>query len=397
MKLGFKLRKLLIETEMIARRFSWILDYLAWLLFDPNKFVRRPLNIKKVLVVDISATGDSLNTFCLTEKAAKKYPKANFFFLSTKSFSNLIKSDYRTKSIAYEDSPDFLNKLKKLNFDLAILIHSSAIKQSQFSFINYRVGSELEGIRGLISLDKFFLSRKISPLHRHKVLERFKIFELAGFKFDDYKLELPPSRNYRSEAEKIINKLNLKKTDKVIFFNPSAVTSLKARKNNKVPSHDWPLKNFSELANLILKDTKTKILITGTGEDKFLADEIIRNIQAKNQVKSLCGMTSYLGLGELMRIFNRTGFLVTLDTGTVPLGTSANIKLIDLMGPYDPKLYCAWNPSPFQNSKARSIFHPQPCSKCRKYYCPEENPICMNSITVQEVLETLNQMRLMTS
>ena len=390
MKLGFFLRRKVICIENIIRRLSNLLDYFIWLLFSFYKFSPAKKKIKKVLVVDISALGDSLNTFCVIKKLKENYPVIDFYFLCGENCRGLEKySDINV--IFYKKDEKIITLLKEFNFDITIVIHSGLVNYKDLSSFENTIGSEIEGISDFCK--KFFLKKRIFPFYSHKIRERFRIFELSGFKFKDYKLSLPYSPYHKKEAEALMKNLRISRKMKVIFLNPSAGTSLKARKEGKMPSHDWPLENFSKLADLLSEEPELKILITGTSEDKTLAEEIINKARNKKKIESICGKISFFGLGELMREFKDNGCLVSIDTGTVHLGTAVNIPVVDLMGPYDPKLYCAWNPSKsLEYSKAITIFHKEICSKCRKYYCPEKDNICMKAIDVNEVYELVKSM-----
>jgi ADP-heptose:LPS heptosyltransferase len=391
MKLGFTIRKKFINFKSFLRKVALFLDYLIWLVFSLKKFSKKPKNPGKVLVIDMGGLGDSLNTFCIVEKLKKYHPDTKFYFIAEDTFRNSVEK-YRQKTLN-PYSPEFITKLKKNDFDLTVIIcpirksRYTDINRDYLCFLKHIVGLETGGFRDLFSKNKFFLSRKIFPKFGHKIRERFRIFELAGFNFHNYKIELPENKEYKKEAERLVKKLKIN-NEKIIFFNPSSGTGTRARQDRGVPSHDWPSENFSKLAEMILKQRNTRILITGTREDKNISEEIIKKINKnyKKRVKSIAGDISFLGLGELMRKFKNNGVLVSIDTGTVHLGTSVDIPVIDLMGPYDPHLYCAWNPAlSLKKSRAISVFNPKTCVKCRKYYCPEGNQVCMKSIFPEQI------------
>ena len=350
MKLGFKLRNIKIKIEKKMRNTLLIFDYLIWYLFSSK--TKKPKQITNVLIIDLTkAWGDVLNTFLVSNKIIKKYPDTNFWFLLWDDFSKAAEKGYNLKTIPFEH-------LNYVHFDMAIVIWMSDKKLKEIP-IGYKVGVESGGVSDIFKY--FNLSKMMFPRYTHKIRQKFEIFKLAGFEPDDEWLNLPYSEYYAKEAEKLIFKLNLKETDKITFINPQAGTSDTARELGKYPSHDWD--KWGELIDKL----SGKIIITGT-------KEIIKSEKAI----SICGKISFFGLGELLRKFKDNSCIISLDTATPHLAASVGMKAIDLMGPYDPKLYNLW--------QGVTLHSPKPCSNCRKYFCPEEDNICMKNINVEEVI-----------
>lgn len=365
MKIGFKLRNLKIQIEDKVRRTAFLLRYIFWFIFIPK--AKKPKSINNVLIVDLTKTwGDVFYSMLFVYKVIKEYPDLNFWFLAQDKFIEEAEKGYNIKFIKLKD-------LQYAPFDMAVILCMSGDTRLSQIPVKYKVGMEIGGLLDIFKNIK--LSKMIFPRYFHKVEQRFKIFETAGFNFSDNLLESPSSDYYVKEADTIAEELNLKEDDKIIFINPEASTSNKAREEGKVPSHDWD--KFPELINLLLKDPEVKIVITGTNKELDL-------IGVKNpRVLSIAGKTSYFGLGELLRKFKDNGCLISIDTGAIPLGSSVGIKTIDLMGPYDPKLISAWQGITLSTNSS--------CSKCRKYYCAEKNNICMKKISAEEVLNVFSE------
>lgn len=371
MKLGFKIRKIAIKIESTIRIILLWLDYFIWLIISGDKFVRKPKKIKKVLVVDTSKLGDNLNTYCILKKLEKNYKAIDFYYFTSQAFADMIK---QSNVIGLKEHI----KIKNLKFDIIIFITGKPLLFSKlfYGISNFTVGGMIVGIKSIFGNNLFF-SRRIFPKYIHKIRERFKVFELAGFKFNDYYLELLYSKNYSKEAEKLIKDLKINKDKKIVFFNLTDCVI----KDDFFP-RKWD--NFHKLANL-LKDYK--ILITGTKKEELLAKKIIKKTIHKD-IHSICGKTSFLGLGELMRIVKDRGVLVCVDTGTTHLGSAVGIKVINLMSQYPKRFYYAWNNNNITLYPASSV-----CRGCRRIVsCPEKNPICINSITAKDVKNAFNKL-----
>lgn len=363
MKIGFKLRNLKIQIEDKARRTAFLLRYIFWFIFIPK--AKKPKNINNVLIVDLTKTwGDVFYSMLFVYKAIEEYPNINFWFLAQDKFIEEAKKGYGLKFIKLKD-------LQYVPFDMAVILCMSGDTRISQIPIKYKVGMEIGGLLSVFKNLRF--SKMMFPKYIHKIEQRFGIFELADLELSGNNLEFPYSDYYFEEAEKIMKEFNLQENEKVIFINPEASTSTKARQEGKIPSHDWD--KFPELIEHLLKDPEVKIVITGTGKDV----DLIKFHDFNSKILSIAGKTSYFGLGELFRKFKNNGCLISIDTGTIPLGSSAGIKTIDLMGPYDPKLYSAWQGITLNANSS--------CSKCRKYYCAEKDNICMKEINVEEVIK----------
>lgn len=361
MRIGFKLRNLKIQIEDKVRRTVFLLRYIFWFIFIPK--AKKPKNINNVLIVDLTKTwGDVFYSMLFVYKAMEEYPNINFWFLAQNKFIEEAEKGYNLKFIKLKD-------LQYVPFDMALILCMSGDTRISQIPVKYKVGMEVGGLLDIFKNIRF--SRMIFPRYIHKIEQRFEIFKLANLEFSDKSLICPISDYYVAEADKIAEELNLKEDDKIIFINPEASTSNKAREEGKFPSHDWD--KFPELTNFLLKDPEVKIIITGTNKELDI-------IGIKNpRVLSIAGRTSYFGLGELLRKFKDNGCLISIDTGAIPLGSSVGIKTIDLMGPYDPKLISAWQGTTLSANSS--------CSKCRKYYCAEKDNICMKKINVEEVIK----------
>jgi ADP-heptose:LPS heptosyltransferase len=379
MRVGFTLRKTRIRFESFLRRTAWLFDYFAWLLFSPEKFKSKPKEIKEILVVDTSALGDVINTLAIIRKIKRQNHGLNISLLVRADKLPVFKGEKGIRVISQEH----LRNLEENYFDKGILIYSLGLKRPDLKKCKISFGAEYLGIFPSFRLRNFWVSRRIFPKLEHKIKERFRIFESAGFKFKDYKLYLESNTEEKIEAERFYKKLNLKNKERVVVFNPGAGTIKQALEKNLVPSHLWPFENWSRLADLLIEKEKVKILITGTKEESGLAGRITGLSKNKTKIKNLCGKISFLTLGEFLKKCN---LVISIDTGTAHLAAQSGVKLIDLMGPMGPETYCAWNPSKkIETTRAITVFHKGVCNRCRKFYCPEKNPICMKSITPEEI------------
>lgn len=365
--MSFIIRRLRTKIESLVRKTALKSEYFIWKLFIRK--AKPPTEMKEVLVVDLTkAWGDNFLSFLVFNNIAKENPNIKFTLLFWDNFVEEAKKGYPLLNwIKYDNLlQDKINK----TFDVAVIIWMSD-KNINILPAKFKVGAEQGGFSDFGKYLK--LSKKLYPRYEHKILQKFKIFNLAGLKSQNMELELPLSFYYTQEAKKLMEELNLSPEDSVIFINPEAGTSNRARNEGKYPSHDWD--KFPELIDYLLDNTNSKILITGTVD--------LLKGKYGERIISLVGKTSLFGLAELMRIYKDNGLVISLDTSTPHLGDAVGIRTINLMGPYDPKLIGTWTGV---NMGANSS-----CLNCRKYYCPERNNICMKNLNLQEVVNVISE------
>ena len=280
MKLGFFLRRKEIYIENFIRYSLLLIDYLLWLFLSPSKFSGLP-KLKRVLVIDTGGLGDCLNTYCIIQKLRQDYKKISFYYATNKKFQEAIKH-FDDKLVDYDDK----GNLSQNDFDMVIsVVHKRInIRRIKTKFI---IGMETEGFSSVFKFDSFLMARRIFPKYQHKIIERFKIFEKAGFKFRDYNLIFPEIKENKLPAIKLAKSLSLSQDDKIAFVNISSGTSTKAKKENKVPSHDWPIEYYKELVNRLLEDKKIKVIITGMKDEEKESSAILSSAKDRKRVFSI--------------------------------------------------------------------------------------------------------------
>jgi ADP-heptose:LPS heptosyltransferase len=385
MRLGFPLRRVSTKLEFIARRIAVYKWYCTWMLFNLRKYKKQPGNIRKITVIDCSGgLGDNLGGIGVLNSLKKQYSGLEIFYITNDAASKTIYSN--SAKIMGES---YFNKELLKNSDIIIEISPFRNKtNNQYLKQYYVVGmgpySIKESLTDVFARNKLFSYNKTFPAGiNHAIRERFMIFEKSGFYFPDYRLYFESSEQHKKEAKKIHDSLKLK-NKKIVFFNPFSGTSKNARAKGLIPSHDWPLENYSSLANMILADKNSRIIVLGLKQDEEEAGQIISSVKKefRSRICSLCGKISFFGLGELMK---KGKCIVSLDTSCAHLAAQVGLPVIDLMGPFNPKIWAAWQPK----EKGFTLFHKEVCNSCRRFYCPERNNICMKTIFVEEVHELI--------
>ncbi len=142
------------------------------------------------------------------------------------------------------------------------------------------------------------------------------------------------------------------------------------------PSKLWPVERWALLAAELARLGITPVLL-GSSADLPVAFAVLERCPIP--VPSLVGRDS----GTLLpRLLSRFTVLVSGDTGVAHLAAAMNVGVIALFGPTHPRLTRPLGP------RSVTIWKPPPCSPCFLSRCPIDH-ICMRSISVEEVLETV--------
>lgn len=144
------------------------------------------------------------------------------------------------------------------------------------------------------------------------------------------------------------------------------------------PSKRWLAERFAALSDALDAQGVSHLLL-GSPADSALA----KRIQALSvaRVPSLVGRDSPELLPGLL---SRLDLLVSGDTGAAHLAAAIGLPVVTLFGPTDPRLTRPLG------AGSVTIWKQPPCSPCFLPHCPIDH-ICMRSITVEEVLEKVQE------
>jgi ADP-heptose:LPS heptosyltransferase len=93
-----------------------------------------------------------------------------------------------------------------------------------------------------------------------------------------------------------------------------------------------------------------------------------------------------LSVLETIALAERAAATVSVDTATVHIASTTKTPVVALYGPGDPVL---WGPLGVPH---RTLIHREPCSVCKRNKCFQPQRYCMERITVEEVLENLEEL-----
>ena len=200
-----------------------------------------------------------------------------------------------------------------------------------------------------------------------------KIAEKLGCEIQDRNLELSVS-NENSETLPTAIKNILKADRPVVILVPGGAFG---------PSKCWPAERYGQTAKRLKDKYNAEVLVSVAPSEKEL--------KAAGKICSIADGAVNLGelklsLGNLKAVFESSDLVITNDTGPRHIAIALKRKVITLFGPNDPK----WTHTGFKDEI--QIVGTADCVPCAKPRCFRKTHICMESITVDEVMENVEKL-----
>lgn len=344
----------MVKGKRLLKALQARVSYFMWLLFDPSKFTSiDKRRIDKVLVVNLGFIGDLLATTPMIRSLSKKFGK--ICILTRGGMESVLEGNpCISKIISYKnDFQKDLEVIRKENFDLAVIVWPASLKISLLCLqasIPYRIGTTQTG---LLEGKGYFLTRRVKPsLHpKHKVEENLDIARLIGIDLRKPKVEFYFSKKDELMVDKFLRKNKVKSP--LIAIHPG-------KRGKFYSEYSWPLKNFTAVADSLVKEYKANIVMTGSKEEEILAKHIIKNMKHKNSAFIASGKLNLKQFGALLK---ECKLLVSIDTAAVHIASASSINI----------------PIIVLNAKYPIIWHP---------YIPEEKYRMLNHPKVNSVLSS---------
>ncbi len=341
----------------------------------------------KILVWLPSPMGDAILCTPALRAIGEKYASSEIVFLANPTVRKILSPcPFNDNWLEYDNmSPLFITKkLREHNFSHAILFKNSfaSAMTVYLAGIPSRTGYVRE-MRG------FLLTNKIHP-------EKLQSGKYKPISMVDYYLEIA-SKNGADISDKktelTVDSQDTKSLQSKLpeVFNSDGPVVIMVPGGAFGPSKCWPADNFAKTANHLIKDYNATVVISvSTNQaEQSIAKEIcsskeLSTSSAKNKLINLADNS--LNLGQLKSLFSLADLVITNDTGPRHIAVALGRKVVTLFGPNDP----VWTDTQYENEI--QIIGNVTCSPCQKPECIRGRRICMESISVETVLEAANEL-----
>lgn len=347
-----------------------------------------PRNVRRILVVRLSARGDLVFASPLAGALRRRYPDACITWIAEERTAEVIlHNPHLDEVIVWEraawkhllwrwrwgtlarEAVDFFASLRERRFDVAIdaqgLLRSGLVALLSGAPVRIGLGSR-EGSRLLMTrvVRRGGDARAIASEYRH-------LAEVLGLPTDPFVMEIPRGRRETARAATMLEEEGL--PGKFVAVCPFTTRHHK----------HWFEDRWSALIELVRARIGMGVALLGGPADRAAADRIlggIANLQAHGPpIVDLVGRTT---LGEAAAVVSRCSALVGVDTGLSHMAHAFGRPTVLLFGSNTPYLD---PPSP-----VATILHSgRPCSPCRGKLVCDGRIDCMRDIAVEQVCAAL--------
>ncbi len=334
--------------------------------------------MKKILVVNVNWLGDVVLSTPVFKALKQCHPQSEITCLGVPRVREILECcpdvdqiivyDEKGKHKYFLGKLGIVNEMKAKKFDKVFLLHRSSTR----AFLMHTAGiPERIGFAG--KKGQNFLTQKVSLSSNdlHRADEYLYLLEGLGYKIKDRNSELLIDEKIDDEIESILLARGINPDDVMVVINPGGNWDLKR----------WPFERYALLIDKIVKDCGVKVVISGAGGDRALVSAIM------GRMKSKCtNLSGHLNLKQLIGMLKRANVLVSGDSGPIHLASSVGTTVVGLFGPTSPE-----RTGPRGNGKKVYLRKDVGCNKNPCYFleCPKN--VCMQSITVDEVLSAVKK------
>ncbi len=353
-----------------------------------SRLGRRPVSRSQeptsILAIKLVGLGDTVLMLTAIDRLREHIPNTRISVLVTPLSSGILDGQPQIDEVIVYD---VLGKDKGIAGFLGLLRHLKRLRpdctidfEQHFqstAILAYLVGSPRriglyyhDNPRRLLFTDPVFLNPNC-----HMVTSYVRLLEPLGItaKQPDHLVPVAVGPEDRTIVDAWMESLKLDGRSLIGIHTGSGI---------RAPAKRWPLERFVELiASLV--SMGSAVILTGNSKEHSHCQQIVRLV-GNEHVHNTAGRFS---IKQTAHLVARCDLFISNDTGPMHIAAAMGTPTIGLFGPESPERYC---PVGMRN---RSIYQGASCSPCVEIYrgfAPDCNrPVCMENITVEDVLKAV--------
>jgi len=342
---------------------------------------------KRILIFNVNWLGDVLFSTAAIRNIRRNFPDSFIACIIPSRCYPILKGNPHLDEVIIFDEKDrhrgilaklnFVQFLKGKHFDAVFLLHRSFSRAliCRLAGIPERIGYDTKK-RGFLLTKKIPAPKKDSL---HRIDYYLNIIEQAGIRVEDRFLDFFVNDEDSLFVDNFLRTNLIKehrsrdssknKTDFLVVMNPGG---------NWLPKR-WPKEYWADLADKLIKELNTKVIITGSQQDMKLAREIQDLMYGKAIIA--CGIFNVKQLGALCK---RVDLFITADTGPLHIANSVGArKIIALFGPTSPQIT-----GPYPSKNVIILQKEVGCQiPCYVVNCKDNR--CLKAITPEQIIEQI--------
>lgn len=336
--------------------------------------------VRKMLVIGSGGIGDVLMKTPLLACLRRGFPRAEIvLFTSSGPEHEIIKghpgadrmillkereafSPRHPSQIAH-----YLRRLRAEHFDLSATTHYGvSFGAAAFSYLvgaPIRVGFD-QGGRGALYTHRV----KVEEIGaRHAVEWNLDLARRLGIPIDKKEMAIYLTPAERRFATEFLARAGV---------GPDEVT-IALFQGSKRKSRLWLTERFASLGDALADGYRSRILLFGAEQERPAIEATAGAMRSAPIVA--VGQT----IRETAALLERCGLLVSCDSGPAHIAAALKTPVVTLFGPETPVRVKPYG------ERSAVVTHGLPCSPCADIPCKFGSPRCMEMITVEEVLQTI--------
>jgi ADP-heptose:LPS heptosyltransferase len=349
----------------------------------------------RVLVIQTAKIGDMICSTPVFREIKKKYPEVNLSVIASPVTAELLKYNSNVDDIITLNTKNTKGISGKL--ELIKLLYNG--KYDVSLSLNPNIPFTIAPLWALIPMRIVIMPNfcgttlKIaSGLNTHNVrhetgrlvLETYiEMLEVIDVKTKDVSKEVYKSPD---ADRKVLGLLNSKLDPESSSGRNSKLIGIAVSSGNKLK--ELGKEKITELANRLLENFDTCIVLIGSDADRTTADRILSSINRKDKVINTAGE---LSLTELPALIERLSLFTGVDTGITYMADALSVPLIDIAGPSDMS---DQRPIGKNSLIIQKDILCVPCSHAFRspYSCEKGDRICITSVSVSEIVEAAKKL-----
>ncbi len=336
--------------------------------------------MKNLLVVNVNWLGDVIFSLPVFKALKTAYPGCRVSCLAPLRVKEVLEmSQYVDEAIVFDERGSHrslwakikvVRSLRDKKFDIAFLLHRSWTRALLIFLagIPVMVGYDTKK-RGCLLTHKFPSADK----RIHRADQYLRVLESFGIKIEDRRSQIHIGDEMLVWADQFLRQRGISRNDRWIMLHCSGNWDLKR----------WPKEYFVQLITRLYREFSVKVVLPGSSEDSHFIQEIA--LQSGCNPVVLAGKT---GIKELAALMKRSFVVISSDSGPLHLASAVGARVIGLFGPTRPEITGARGSEIFSILQKDVGCNREPC-----YYLECPNNVCMQSITVEDVVNEIKRIQ----
>ena len=368
-----------------------ILTYLILPLFYILLFFKRN-EAKRILVIQTAKIGDLICSTPVFRAVKKRYPHAHLTAMVNPAARGLLEYNPYVNEVIEIERGFYRGLAGKIR--LARLLHKGgydiAISLNPNLPFTIAMFWALIPIRISIIPDFFGITYRLASIFSNHLAKHIRgrlvaetymeMLKAINIDSKDIAKDVFKSPDADDNVERLLE-------PRAKSQEPRAKVGIAVTSGNRLK--EWGAKNIAALADKLIAEKNSSVVLIGSEKDKDVADEIVKLVLYKDSILDAVGKFS---LQELPALIERLSLFIGVDTGVIYMADALNIPVVDIAGPSDME-------DQRPTGKKVTIIQKKdiecvPCSHTfsAPYECRYGHRDCIVSVSIDEVFDSAKRL-----